>query len=673
MSDAELLERFLARRDDSAFEALLERHGPMVLGVCRQLVHDEHDADDAFQASFLMLVRKAESLRHHGTVGGWLFRVSYRVALRARASSARRRARETRVARPPAETSADDTLHPADRDLLYNEVQRLPEKYRLPVVLCYFEGCTHEEAARRLEWPVGTVRGRLARARDVLRSRLARRGLALSAGALATGWPLETEALCESLKTATVRAAALVATGGASGLSAPVMTLVKGELMTMARTRLRRLTITLLTVGAVAGGLALVGAGLPEAPPRAAPENGRPGSGDDAGDLADADLDRVVDGQILKRLPVEKDCMVLSYIPGWDHGDVDNLAVADNDGGVRTLVRWGKVAAGDAVSPDRRFLLVVYARRTTEGTRPGPVQAFVIEGDWPEKTSWKCQPPTADRPAAVFPFTAGEGWKLFDVSPIVRAGANGGPETRGVLLRFAGEDRPANDWSGYAFVSRESMSRDLRPVLLVVGPARATGRPGETARPRSSQPALDQPLLDRVDGRVAKALPVKKDLMVLSYLPQWNRGDLDNLAVADNGGGVRTLVSWGALPQEDLAPRDRKFLLALYSRETTVGSRPGTLQAHPLRAGWSEHASWETHPPFAREAGAEFSLTRGKGWKVFDLTPIIRSGSGANGVVLRFAVEDRPSNDWSGYAFVSREGEFPQLRPVLLLVDPVKQ
>ena len=183
LTDGELLERFAHRRDEAAeaaFETLLARHGAMVLTVCRQVLGDPHAAEDAFQATFLVVVRRAGSLRvrEPGSLGPWLYGVAYRIALKARQGAARRRAREHRVAVPDVDRSSAAIEHGELQALLHDEVNRLPAKYRAPVVLCYFEGRTHDEAAAVLQWPVGTVRGRLARARGLLRARLDRRGLA---------------------------------------------------------------------------------------------------------------------------------------------------------------------------------------------------------------------------------------------------------------------------------------------------------------------------------------------------------------------------------------------------------------------------------------------------------------------------------------------------------------
>ncbi len=186
LSDAELLERFRVERAtaensagaaEAAFAALVARHGPMVLGVCRRGLAAPNDVEDAFQATFLVLVRRAGSVRVGDSLGRWLYGVACRVAAKARARSERDRGRTTALEDEPV--APED---PADRigllAALDEEVRRLPEKYRAPVVLCHLEGLTHAEAADRLRWPVGTVSGRLSRARDLLRDRLARRGMA---------------------------------------------------------------------------------------------------------------------------------------------------------------------------------------------------------------------------------------------------------------------------------------------------------------------------------------------------------------------------------------------------------------------------------------------------------------------------------------------------------------
>jgi RNA polymerase sigma factor (sigma-70 family) len=194
LSDGGLLERFLTgdeAKSQEAFRALVESHGPMVLGICRHILNEEHDAEDAFQATFLVLAQKAGSIRNRLVLAGWLHEVAHRIAVKARVSAQRRRTLERQVmAMSPAPIESNGQNEAAAwnelRPVLHDEVGRLPEKYRLPVILCYLEGKTNEEAAELLHWPVGTVKGRLSRARDVLRTRLMRRGLVLSAAFLLT-------------------------------------------------------------------------------------------------------------------------------------------------------------------------------------------------------------------------------------------------------------------------------------------------------------------------------------------------------------------------------------------------------------------------------------------------------------------------------------------------------
>ena len=181
LSDRQLLERFATRHDEAAeaaFEALVRRHGPMVLSVCRRVLSDPNDAHDAFQATFLVLVRKAATVRKQDSLPSWLYGVARRVSAHARAASIRRSVVERSAG---AVRSTEYETKPLDREIL-EEVDRLPGQLRSLVILCYLEGLTHEQASAKLSWPVGTVRSRLARAREILRTRLTRRGLAPTSG-----------------------------------------------------------------------------------------------------------------------------------------------------------------------------------------------------------------------------------------------------------------------------------------------------------------------------------------------------------------------------------------------------------------------------------------------------------------------------------------------------------
>jgi RNA polymerase sigma factor (sigma-70 family) len=275
LTDGQLLECFLLRRDEPAFAALVRRHGPMVMGVCRRVLGNLHDAEDAFQATFLVLARKAASVRSREVVAHWLYGVAYRTALKARATAARRRAREHQV-----NDMAQRDVPPDDgwRDLLPlldQELARLPERYRVAVVLCDLEGVTRREAARRLNLPVGTLSSRLTRARQLLAKRVSRFGLAVSGGALAVALSEKTTAaaVTGALAAATTKAAALLVAGRAltaGAVPARVLALTEGVIKTMLLMKLRAVVAVavVVCVGAGVVGLAYQ-TGAAEAKPTA--------------------------------------------------------------------------------------------------------------------------------------------------------------------------------------------------------------------------------------------------------------------------------------------------------------------------------------------------------------------------------------------------------------------
>ena len=257
-SDGELLACFIERREEDAFAALLRRHGPMVLGVCRRVLGDIHDAEDAFQATFLVLVRKAASVRPRQAVGNWLYGVAYRTALEARAKIARRHAREKPMDDMPQPEAKPEAGWHELLPLLDQELHRLPDKYRLAVVLCDVEGRSRKEVARQLAIPEGTLSSRLATARKQLAVRLARLGFVLSGASLAMLLAENAAPACvpASLLFTTTRAALLVAAGhtaAAGVVSATVATLTEGVLKTMFLAKLKAVSVVLF--GAAALGL----------------------------------------------------------------------------------------------------------------------------------------------------------------------------------------------------------------------------------------------------------------------------------------------------------------------------------------------------------------------------------------------------------------------------------
>ncbi len=257
LTDADLLACFIAGKDESAFAGLVRRHGPMVFSVCRRVLGNIHDAEDAFQAAFLVLARKAASIWPRALVGNWLYGVAYRTALRAKSMIARRQAREKQVSELP--DCAAPTASPWSNlwPLLDRELHALADKYRVPVILCDLEGQSQREAARQLGWPEGTLMTRLARARRMLAKRLNRRGVALSAGALATLLAQNTlsAAVPAPLALATVKAATFVAAGPATAVvSAEVAALTEGVLSTMFFAKIKSAALVLFVVAVLGSG-----------------------------------------------------------------------------------------------------------------------------------------------------------------------------------------------------------------------------------------------------------------------------------------------------------------------------------------------------------------------------------------------------------------------------------
>ncbi len=244
LSDRELLDRFAAKGDEGAFAALVSRHGPMVLAVGRGVLRCPHDAEDAFQATFLILARKAGTLRPDGSVGGWLHRVARRVAILAGLEATRRRAIEGKAAVPEARAVLAGQPWGDAVPLLHEELARLPEKYRGPIVLCDLESLTRDQAARQLGWPPGTVAGRLARGRDLLRARLTRRGVAPAALLAAFAASNESVAAVPS----SWSAGACGAAPGAN-VTESVETLFREAMRAMIVTKIQRIATTVLTIG----------------------------------------------------------------------------------------------------------------------------------------------------------------------------------------------------------------------------------------------------------------------------------------------------------------------------------------------------------------------------------------------------------------------------------------
>jgi RNA polymerase sigma factor (sigma-70 family) len=268
LSDAELLDRYNRRRGDeaeAAFEAIVERHGPMVLAVCRGLLRDQHDAEDAFQAVFLTLARKAGSLRKPDLAGPWLHGVAHHAARQIMARNQRRKKHEEYASADPArivvaESREGETISREEIQALHEEIGRLPEKYRTAVVLCDLQGLTHEEAGRRLGRPTGTISCRVSRARERLKGRLARRGVQLPSFVPA--------AARAAVPPGLVRSTILAATTGT--VPASIAAVSKGVATSMLLTKLKTASFFVLSTAVAAGGASLAARHVASSPPAVA-------------------------------------------------------------------------------------------------------------------------------------------------------------------------------------------------------------------------------------------------------------------------------------------------------------------------------------------------------------------------------------------------------------------
>jgi len=279
-TDAELLARFVTRRDQSAFEHLVRRHDRMVRGVCRRVLRGDPDVDDVWQATFLTLARKAGEVGKAGSLGGWLYRVAYRMAVRVRADAARRRRHEFAAGGPAAAREAEDPFHLTAqwdaREVVGEEIDRLPEKYRTPVVLCYLEGKTAEEAAELLGCPAGTVVTRLARTRERLRANLTRRGVTVGGTALVALLTLlpASEAAAPAARAVVAQAAVAFADHDLAGtlVSPQVLSLTTGACHAMSLNRYKLVAAVLAALCLSGIGSGVWAARSPDEKPKAAVE-----------------------------------------------------------------------------------------------------------------------------------------------------------------------------------------------------------------------------------------------------------------------------------------------------------------------------------------------------------------------------------------------------------------
>src|SRR6516164_139566 len=294
-SDRQLVEQFLAGRGEAVFEAILRRHGAMVYRVCWRVLQHHQDAEDAFQATFLVLAQRLRTVRKHASLASWLHGVAHRLALRAKAGAATRRRHEAQASvcqpMPP-----DDVSWGEVRAVLDAELAALPEKWRLPLVLCYLEGRTQDEAAAQIGWSPRTLRRRLEEARTGLGRRLSRRGVAWSAAlsAVLLSESGASAALSPGLLDSTIKAASLFAAGQTAAavlISAKAAALTEGVLKTMFLSKLKIAVVAFLVIGTLGIGISAqtrrtLAADSPPAASKSAPPSQEEGEPDKAGKLA---------------------------------------------------------------------------------------------------------------------------------------------------------------------------------------------------------------------------------------------------------------------------------------------------------------------------------------------------------------------------------------------------
>jgi RNA polymerase sigma factor (sigma-70 family) len=350
LTDGQLLECFLSRQEPAALEALVCRHGPMVWGVCRRILGTQHDAEDAFQATFLVLVRKAASVHPRSKDGSWLYGVARLNALKARAGRAKRRQRERPVTPMPEPAVTDPEIQSDLRAVLDEEIGRLPEHYREAVVQCELGGKTVKEAAKHLGCPEGTVGSRLARGRALLAWRLARHGLPVTAGALAGLLAQEAQAaVSAAVLRSTIRAATAVAAGqaAAGAVTSTAAALAEGVVKTMFLTKLKSAVTGLLLITALAGAAGLLYRVQAAQPPQAGrgQEPGAPGGGALPAQAADLPKAQLADQPDDEKLHGVWTMVSMKYNGGTLSTRVPEQAIhVVVKGGKITITRGGKPA-----------------------------------------------------------------------------------------------------------------------------------------------------------------------------------------------------------------------------------------------------------------------------------------------------------------------------------------
>jgi RNA polymerase sigma factor (sigma-70 family) len=636
LTDAELLRRFAGRRDEAAFEVLVWRHGPTVLGVCQRLLRHPQDAEDAFQATFLAFVRGAASIGRRDSVGSWLYRVAFRIGLKAKARAAQRARHGQRALESAADPPAEDVIWRDLRPVLDEEVNRLPERYRRCVILCYLNGKTCSEAAAELGCPRGTVVTWLARARQLLRRRLARRGLGLAAGMLAArlaGGAASASAPALLVRT-TVEAGRRALSGRvlAGAASAQAVALTEEVLKAMFASKVKGVAAALVAaalIAGVGGTLARQGPGSGQpAPPKPAAE-AKPPAKNEAGHWVGYDTRETDAGPELvvvsedgtsTTYPAAADAAVIAYLADNAYGRIRvplSVNLADTN---RALVRFALPPAGTV----RKAELVLRLTKDLPLVPPEPFTVGVHEvtAAWDEGTvTWANQPAFAARPAVTVRVDGAKELRA-DVTALVRPPAGRGAPRHGWLLKVV-DPLP-------------------QPPQLAVPPA--TEDPKWVAY-ASREMGGGPELAVRADDGPAATYAAAADTVVVSYQPDLTLGRGPAWLSVDLADTNRVLLRF------DLPPRRtvRKAELVLRPVKPEPGKPPIPLPAapfelaiHEVTAAWDEGAvNWRSQPVAADKPALTATVDPKVPELRIDVTELVRrsatAGAPRHGWLLKVA------------------------------------
>jgi RNA polymerase sigma factor (sigma-70 family) len=630
LPDAELLQRFVERRDDVAFEVLLLRHAPMVFAVCRRLLRHSQDAEDAFQATFLAFVRHADSIGRGEAVGAWLYQVAFRAAVKAKAGEARQQRNDK--CRPQKDFAGpnEDVDRHDFRQMLDQEVNRLPKRYQRAVTLFYFDGKSCSEAAAELGCPPGTVVTWLARSRDLLRRRLSRGGLALSAAAIAASLKAGAApaAVPAVLLQATVRAGrqVLAGTPALGAASAQAMTLCAEVLRAMSVSKVNAMTASVLAVGLLVGGTgllarqAIVGDTSGAKPPAPAGTVQKNQPQDWVGyDTRETDLGpelrvTLADGTSKSYKPTA-DAAIIAYLANRAYGSVAvplNVNLADTN---RALLRFDVPETKDV----RKAELILRRAKDLRMLPPEPFDIAIHEvtAPWDEATvTWANQPAFADRPAVTICVDSRRPELLADVTPLVRRSPDkSGASRLGWLLKVAHPLRSPEP---------AAVSSPTNPKWV-----------GFSSREAGNGPEL---VLQADDGS-SKTYPAAADAVVLSYLPHQLLGRTPAWLSVDLDDTNRVLVRFD-VP----AGKIRNAELVLHAAKPEPGKtpiplpdRPFDVSVHEITAAWDEGTvTWSNMPAFAEKPILTASIDPKAAVVRIDVSKMVR----------RLAAADAPKHGW---------------------------